>query len=113
MTQNEWVSRHPYLKPIADLQSLVRTKMETICRSRAPTPNWGGYAGDYEAGVPLLGSNCIQIDLTTVGQELASVIETLVFEPLPGNTAVETPFAVATETRSVLPITRFALSCRE
>jgi FdhE protein len=89
MTQNEWVSRHPYLKPIADLQSLVRTKMETICRSRAPTPNWGGYAGDYEAGVPLLGSNCIQIDLTTVGQELASVIETLVFEPLPGNTAVE------------------------
>jgi FdhE protein len=89
MTQTDWLSRHPYLKPIADLQSLVRLRVEAVCRSRATIPNWGDYASDYEAGVPLLSSGCIQIDLSTIGQDLASLVEQLVSEPLPGNTAEE------------------------
>jgi FdhE protein len=81
VTQTEWLSRHPYLKPVADLQSLVREKVEAVCRSRASIPDWNDYASDYEAGVPLLSSSCVEIDLSTVEQDLASLVEQLRQDP--------------------------------
>jgi len=56
MTRDQWVARHPYLRPVAELQALVATNADRIEMPLAALPDWNCYADDFRAGVPLLKS---------------------------------------------------------
>jgi len=53
MTQDAWVTSHPYLQPVAVLHAQVRNELTGIAAS-SEIPPWDDYLRDYLAGVPIL-----------------------------------------------------------
>lgn len=84
LTNNDvWLTNHPYLRGIADLQNVVDTTLEELSIPAVGIPPWDGYARDFDAGVPLLLSPNVGIDLSPVERSLACFLEKLALKPLP------------------------------
>jgi FdhE protein len=84
MTLDRWLAQHPYLEPMARLDAEVGREMDGIALGTADIPNWDIYLADYAAGVPVLESQAVAIDLGPVENALAVVAAKLATRPLPG-----------------------------
>lgn len=71
MTRDVWLARHPYLAPIVQLEAQVEREIDGIALNTAGIPSWDRYFADYVAGVPLLESEAVVIDLAPVEKALA------------------------------------------
>lgn len=64
MTRDVWLSRHPYLRPVAELHALVNdTLADSFVTVTAEFP-WNSYLEDFQRGVPLLHSPAAEKTLT-------------------------------------------------
>ena len=95
MTQNVWLSNHPYLKPVSELHIQVKAAVDEVPAAADPVFNWSNYLDDFHRGVPLLHSSAVTIDLTPAGMMLQSIVKSLA-SSLAGNLAEQTR-AVAAE----------------
>jgi len=62
LTRDTWLARHPYLRPVADLDASVHEALSTIGITPAAALNFDTYRADYKSGVPLLHSSALQFD---------------------------------------------------
>ena len=83
MTRDVWVARHQYLRPVAEVQTLVETAADAIAIPIAPIPDWDQYAADFHAGVPLLQSSATAFDFASAETAVHSLIRRLASAPLP------------------------------
>ena len=83
MTQDVWLAMHPYLQPVADLHSVVNTALAEVSIPCPCIPTWDDYLEDFYAGVPLLRSSMVSIDLGPTESVLASLTRKLASKPLP------------------------------
>jgi FdhE protein len=83
VTLDRWVAQHPYLEPIARLDSEVNREIDGMPLGTACIPSWDGYFADYVAGIPLLESQAAAIELEPVEKALAVVVGKLATRPLP------------------------------
>jgi FdhE protein len=88
MTQDVWLSNHPYLRSVAEFHAQVAAAA-SIPSGSADIPNWSDYISDYQAGIPLLRSSGAAIDLEPTGAMLVSLAESLASRPLPEKLAAE------------------------
>jgi FdhE protein len=93
MTHDAWVAKHPYLKPVADLQALIDIAAAEVCIPYACIPTWEDYLADFHAGVPLLSSSRMAIDFGPVERGIMSLVQRLSSKPL--------PLALAEESRAL------------
>lgn len=77
MSTDEWVQRHQYLQPIAELQGLVEATLDEISIPDAPVPQWAAYACDYYDGMSLLQSRNADVDLRPAAGILKSFLKKL------------------------------------
>lgn len=89
MTQEVWLSTHSYLQHLADFHAKVATAVATISVPCANVPIWKDYIEDFRAGIPLLHSTGVAIDLRPAETILTSLVETLTAQSLPRRTAAE------------------------
>jgi FdhE protein len=83
LTNNDvWLTNHPYLRRIADLQNLVDATLGELSIPTVSTPPWDSYARDFVAGVPLLLSPDAGIELSPVQRCFACFLEKLALKPL-------------------------------
>jgi hypothetical protein len=85
MKRDAWLAAHPYLKPVADLQALLDVIAAEISIPEAPVPKFDEYIVDYQAGVPLLQSKRVALDLFPAEETLDSFLTKLGASNLPGN----------------------------
>lgn len=71
MTQETWLTGHPYLLSVAEFHAQVEGAAAGLPSVLACVPNWQDYEGEYIAGVPLLRSCSSTIDLRPVATTLA------------------------------------------
>jgi FdhE protein len=84
VTLDLWLAKHPYLEPIARLDGQIEREIDGIPLSTAGIPGWDRYFADYVAGVPVLESEAVAIDLAPVEKALTLVVRKLASRPLPG-----------------------------
>jgi len=82
MTLAEWLARHPYLQPVADLHARVDAAIATIAIPAAAIPDWTAYVEDFHAGSPLLQGSQASIDLAPVDIALHALLDALSATPL-------------------------------
>ncbi len=82
ITLADWIARHPYLRPVAELHASVDRALETVSIPAAAAPDWPTYADDFQAGVPLLQSTAVTVDLTPIEPALRSLLSALSSTPL-------------------------------
>jgi FdhE protein len=83
MTQDGWLTRHPYLKPVAYLHGWVESAAAGIPAARPSVPRWDRYQGDFHRGVSLLLSPAAAINLGPATRMVVSLVERLALMPLP------------------------------
>src|SRR5579864_5058657 len=88
MTHELWLTRHPYLEPVARFHAQVRTAAE-ISKVRQFVPEWDGYLNDFHAGIPLLLSPNFALDLEPVEGMVGALVERLAAGALPNGLAHE------------------------
>ena len=77
MTREAWLTKHPYLKPLADMDAAVQAAVADAAIPVARMPEWEQYALDFSAGVPLLHSSATPIDLAWSEDAVVSMVERL------------------------------------
>lgn len=82
MTQDQWLATHPYLQPLADFRKAVDeiASEGPVCPN---LPNWNDYKSDFHAGVPLLHSPFIKLELRDAGFVLVTLAKGLSARSLP------------------------------
>jgi FdhE protein len=83
MTQDAWLTAHPYLLSVARFHAQVERAVASLPSSLACVPNWRDYELHYLAGIPLLQSCRSTIDLRPAGIILEALIGKLGSSPLP------------------------------
>jgi FdhE protein len=83
MTQDAWVTSHPYLQSVAALHARVRNEMPGVTAVSAEMPPWEDYIRDYLAGVPILWSSAVAIDCLPAEKMIRSKVERLTASPMP------------------------------
>lgn len=89
MTQDVWLARHPYLKPLAHLHAQVNNAAAEIGCVCTCVPMWENYVEDFRLGIPLVLSTSLALDLGPVGRMVREAVERLASMPLPGKLADE------------------------
>ena len=89
MILKAWLESHPYLKASAELHALIERAVADVDLPSAPVPKWDDYLADFRAGVPLLQSSSIAIDLEPAAVPLALLAEMAARLPLPSPLAEE------------------------
>jgi FdhE protein len=92
MTQEVWLASHPYLRSVAEFHAQVATAAASIPSGSAEITYWQDYVSDYQAGIPLLRSSHVAIDLEPAGATLVSLVESLASKALPQELAAECRF---------------------
>ena len=105
MTRDLWLEAHSYLRPLADLATLVECAAAEIEVHDPSIPDWDDYRLDFLAGVPLLSSAAAAVDLEPCGQMAAALLERLASATSPEWLAAETR-ALATELRREQQVSR-------
>jgi FdhE protein len=90
MTRDAWLAAHPYLRDLANLQSLVDRTAAEVSIPNAAVPAWNDYSDDFCAGVPLLLNSRVTIDLRRMESEFASFVKNLATKQLPGELTEKT-----------------------
>jgi FdhE protein len=88
LTAEGWLVGHPYLEPLANFRARVEAAAEAIVPATASVPRWEDYRDDYQAGVPLLRSSSVALDLGPVDAFVVTLAERLDSAPQ-GPAAVE------------------------
>jgi len=87
MIQDSWLEAHSYLRPLAELSAQVDRAAAEIEVLNARIPDWEAYRQEFLAGVPLLTSAGVSVDLEPGEHMAAALLERLgtsSVEPLPG-----------------------------
>ena len=82
--RSDWLERHPYLQPVADLHALVDAAADEVSIPVARVPPWPDYLDEFRGGVPLLRSSEVAIDLRPAEAALGALVERLTRSRLPG-----------------------------
>jgi FdhE protein len=77
MTRESWLEAHPYLRRVADLSAAVDEAAGEIEVLEAHSPGWDDYRADFVAGVPLLSSAEVGVDLEPGGRMAAELLARL------------------------------------
>jgi FdhE protein len=77
MARETWLQTHPYLRPVADLVADVDRAATGIDVPDARIPDWNDYRADYVAGVSLLSSANVAIDLEHAAEMATRIAERL------------------------------------
>jgi len=89
LTKALWATTHPYPRPVDELQAKVDKAAAELSVSHPALPIWSNYLCDFQAGVPLLQSSHVAIDLNPTAEILVSLVERIVARPLPESLAHE------------------------
>ena len=89
MTLDAWLTKHPYLQPLADIHAVIETAADEISIARARIPSWDCYLEDFRAGVPLLNSSRVAIDLESVESVVPLLVEKLVSRFAPSHPGLQ------------------------
>jgi len=89
MTQVDWLTQHPYLRPLAQLHAEVNAFASALPRANFEVRLWDRYAPEFNAGVPLLLSSRVELDLATAGKMLETLLDQLTKIVLPRKVAEE------------------------
>jgi FdhE protein len=89
MNRDAWLSAHPYLRPVAEIDAFVDAAAGAIHVPIAPLPDWDTYTADFHAGVPLLGSAEAAVDLSLAEAAVLPLIKKLMGFPLPAPLAAQ------------------------
>ena len=84
MSMEAWLSKHSYLRPIAEFHAEISTAMARISVAYAHTPNWPQYVDDYKQGIPVLKSSQEVIDCGELRRIVISLLRLLSCAPLSG-----------------------------
>jgi FdhE protein len=84
-----WLGQHPYLQPMAEVYALVEGALGEVDIPSAAIPAWDDYLDDYRAGVPLLHSSAVEVDLDPAAGAISSLIEKTALLRLPDKLAAE------------------------
>ena len=90
ISEAAWLERHPYLRPVADFHAQVAAAAVQIPIAAAYFPNLDNYLGDYQAGIALLRSSRVSINLEPAASMVVLLVESLCSKPLPEPLAEET-----------------------
>jgi FdhE protein len=77
VTRDVWLAEHPYLQPLADLHAAVEAAAVRISIPTAAIPQWSDYIEDFHAGVPLLESPKVAIDLSVLEPVVNGLMKSL------------------------------------
>jgi FdhE protein len=77
LTPGGWLEAHPYLRPVAELCAVVERAAAGLVGESAAVPAWDDYESDFRAGVPLLQSANMGIDLEPAGRMAVSLADRL------------------------------------
>jgi FdhE protein len=83
MTRDQWLEAHAYLRPLADLSAQIGRALTSIEILEARIPDWDDYRLDFQAGVPLLSSADVGVDLEPGGRMAVMLIARLASDPSP------------------------------
>ena len=89
MILKAWLERHPYLKATAELHALIERAVADVDLPNLPVPKWDAYLEDFRAGIPLLQSSSVALDLEASAVPLALLVEMAARLPLPDQLAAE------------------------
>jgi FdhE protein len=84
-----WVASHPYLQPMAEVHALIESAVGEVELPSVSIPAWDDYLDDFRAGVPLLQSSAVEVDLDPAACAAASLIDKTALLPLPEKLASE------------------------
>jgi FdhE protein len=83
MTRDSWVTRHPYLQPIAAARVVVEAAAAQLARPTSQLPEWEKYADDFHAGIPLLQSERVALGFNDSISVVHRMLDELAAMPLP------------------------------
>src|SRR3974390_3303784 len=83
MSMDAWLSKHSYLRPIAEFHVEVSEAMAKIALTHAHIPNWRQYVDGYKQGIPVLKSSQEVIDCEELQRIVISLLRALICAPLP------------------------------
>ena len=89
MIPEAWLASHPYLQEMADLHARIEGAAAEVNVPGVAIPAWDDYLDDFRAGVPLLQSSSVAIDLDPAAGPVASLVEKTALLPLPDPLATE------------------------
>ncbi|HEY2545399.1 MAG TPA: formate dehydrogenase accessory protein FdhE [Candidatus Acidoferrum sp.] len=84
MTREHWLTRHPYLQPVADLQIQVEATAAVVPIPDLAILQWDDYVSEFLNGVPLLQSAGAAIDLQPAEVVITCLIHELASRTLHG-----------------------------
>jgi FdhE protein len=109
MMLDTWLAGHPYLQPMADLHALVDAAAAEFALPPILIPEWTAYEKEFHAGVPLLRSAHVTIDLEPAEHAVHKLIAKLAQQRLPG-TLSEQCRELSADLAAQRPAGRFAKS---
>ena len=77
MTLHEWIVSHPFLEGAARYRARIETAARTVPVPSLGFPDWDDYREDFAAGVPLLASAAVGMDLSPVDAMVPTVVDAL------------------------------------
>jgi len=77
MSLDLWLEAHPYLRPLAELVTLVERAAAEVEVQSARIPEFDDYRADFLGGVPLLSSAAAAVDLEPAGRMAMALLERL------------------------------------
>ncbi|HKU61009.1 MAG TPA: formate dehydrogenase accessory protein FdhE [Gemmatimonadales bacterium] len=89
MNREAWLAQHPYLQAMGDVHSAVERAAAEVDLPDVALPAWEAYLDDYRAGVPLLQSSSVAIDLDAAAGGIVGLAEKVASLPLPDAMASE------------------------
>ena len=76
MPVSDWLERHRYLEGIARFEAGIDEVLDGLSWAPPAIPVWDAYAGDLDAGVPVLASTSVTVDLAPLEALTAKLIGT-------------------------------------
>ena len=78
MTIESWLAAHPYLEPMANFHAQIESALARFSAAEVALPDWDAYATDFHAGIPLLKSSNINIELSRAEKLLNCIVDQLI-----------------------------------
>jgi len=82
VTLDDWLRGHPYLDAVARVHERVTAALQAAAIAPVALPDLDDYREDFAAGVPLLASSAVAVDLEPVDAAVPRIIDVLGDESL-------------------------------